>query len=149
MRALPVPRLRGHGDIDSTSTQPAMSITPPTNAAIFTKLNFLSLKYLDFGGKTKPVRRPRGRRWAAATHYSDYTMSSREAFNNARRGRGLGRLLNLSESGAVPSAAPSVTINSKSAFTVLRKILTRSLSFTGMGYQRIFDPKKVYGLDRV
>ena len=82
--------------IDNTSmqvTQPATSTASPAHAAIFPKLKFLSLKYLDFG--------------ETRMHQASYMASSREALKNARRRVDLGRLLSLPESGAVPSA-PSV-----------------------------------------
>ena len=66
VRALTIPRStttrpggrkKRRGDIDNTSMQvtlPAMSTASAANVAIFPKLKFLSLKYLDFGENKNP-----------------------------------------------------------------------------------------------
>ena len=113
------------GNIDNTSTQPAMSTASPALAAIFPKLKFLSLEYLEFGEKKDP---------------SGVLYDVVE--------RGLQQRQKASESGA-PFESLRIscsTISSNRAFA-LQNIVKKFYWDGWDGDQRIFDPDQVFFFD--
>ena len=131
VRALTAPKItttssgkkKRRGNIDNTSTQPPTGTALPAPAAIFPKLKFLSLEYLDFG---------------------ENKNSSGVLYDIVERG-----LQQRQTASGAPFESLRIscsTISSNRAFA-LQNIVRKFYWDAWDGNRRIFDPENVYGFD--